>query len=44
MMPMMESGVRRSVYIGASGRNLASFAMDMFSHLIYFTNFINVVF
>jgi hypothetical protein len=29
-----ESGVRRSFCVGAFGRNLASVAVNMFSHLI----------
>jgi hypothetical protein len=32
-----ESGVRRTVLVGAFGRNVAPVAVKMFSHLIYIT-------
>jgi hypothetical protein len=39
-----KSGVSRSVFVGAFGRNLASVAMKMFSHFTYVKkNVINFV-
>jgi hypothetical protein len=32
----LESGIKQSFYVGAFGRNQASVAVKMFSHLIYF--------